>query len=156
MNFAKSADPFTVLGVPQDAGEAEIRARYLELVKQFPPERDPDKFREVRAAYEAAKDPLSIARRLIAPPGDDVPKWSDVIEAQKRNPPRLTPAFVLSLGNRATDNSRSPATVSTTSVDAASDNAASIKAANVNAASIPAESQPDNDPTPSRQAMGAS
>lgn len=100
MNSSTFDDPFTVLGVSRDAGEAEVRARYLELVKRFPPERDPDKFREVRAAFEAAKDPLSIARRLIEPPGDEVPQWSDAIESQKRNPPRLKPEFILSLGNR--------------------------------------------------------
>lgn len=101
MNPAASTDPFQVLGLPRDAGEAEVRARYLELVKQFPPEREPEKFREIRAAFEACKDPLAIARRLLEPPGEDVPEWSHAIEAQKRNPPRMSPAFLLSLGNRA-------------------------------------------------------
>jgi hypothetical protein len=100
MSAAGSADPFALLGVSQDADEAKVRTRYLELVKQYPPERDPEKFREIRAAFEAARNPLSIANRLIAPPGDGVPQWSDVLEAQKRNPPRLAPAFLLSLGNR--------------------------------------------------------
>ena len=100
MNATNPADPFAVLGVPQGAGEAEIRARYLELVKEFPPDRNPEKFREIRAAFEAAKDPLLIAGRLIEPPGDDYPQWSEVIEAQKKLPPKLTPAFLLSLGNR--------------------------------------------------------
>lgn len=109
MNSSTSADPFTILGVSNDAGEAEVRARYLELVRQFPPEREPEKFREIRAAFEAAKDPLSIARRLIAPPSDEVPQWSDVLEAQKRSPPRLSPAFLLSLGNRAPGSSASAA-----------------------------------------------
>lgn len=108
MNATTSADPFTVLGLSRDAGEAEVRARYLELVKQYPPEREPEKFRAIRAAFEAAKDPLSIAKRLIAPPGDDAPKWSDALEAQKQNPPRLSPAFVLSLGNRAPGDAASP------------------------------------------------
>ena len=107
MSETTSPDPFTVLGLSRDAGEAEVRARYLELVKQFPPEREPEKFRAVRAAFEAAKDPLSIAKRLIAPPGEDAPKWSDALEAQKRNPPRLSPAFVLSLGNRSERDAKS-------------------------------------------------
>jgi hypothetical protein len=102
MNSANSTDPFAVLKLSPDAGEAEIRSRYLELVKQFPPETDPDKFREVRAAYEAIKDPLVIARRLLIPP-NEISEWDQVIEAQKRNPPRLTAAFLLSLGNRAAD-----------------------------------------------------
>jgi curved DNA-binding protein CbpA len=96
-------DPFQVLGVSQDASETEVRARYLELVKQFSPDREPEKFREVRAAYEAAKDPLSIAKRLIEPPSDDAPPWSEALEAQRNNPPRLSPTFLLSLGNRAGD-----------------------------------------------------
>lgn len=96
-------DPFTTLGLPRDAGEAEVRARYLELVKQFPPDRDPDKFREIRAAFEAAKDPLTIARRLVQPPGEEIPQWSVALAAQKKYPPRLSPAFIVSLGNRADD-----------------------------------------------------
>lgn len=106
MNTKPSLDPFAVLGVPPEAGETEIRARYLELVKQHPPERDPEKFREIRAAFEAAKDPLLIASRLIEPPDDEQPpQWRDAIEAQKQVPPRLTPEFLLSLGNRASNDS---------------------------------------------------
>ena len=100
MSSPTSSNPFQVLGVSQDAGEAEVRARYLELVKQFSPDREPEKFREIRAAYEAAKDPLSIAKQLIMPPAEGVPEWSEALKAQQRNPPRLSPAFLLSLGNR--------------------------------------------------------
>jgi curved DNA-binding protein CbpA len=49
-------DPFTVLGVDEDAGDAEIRRRYLALVRDFPPDRAPDRFRDYRAAYEALSD----------------------------------------------------------------------------------------------------
>jgi DnaJ-class molecular chaperone len=49
-------DPFTVLGVAEDAGDAEIRRRYLALVRDFPPDRAPDRFLEYRAAYEALSD----------------------------------------------------------------------------------------------------
>lgn len=109
MSSPVPGDPFQILGVSRDAGEADVRARYLELVKQFPPEREPERFREIRAAYEAARDPLSIAKRLVQPPDEVIPQWSDVLKAQKQNPPRLSPAFVLSLGNRATGD---PATLS--------------------------------------------
>ena len=40
----------------EDAGDAEIRRRYLALVRDFPPDRAPDRFREYRAAYEALSD----------------------------------------------------------------------------------------------------
>jgi len=49
-------DPFTVLGVAEDAGDADIRRRYLALVRDFPPDRAPDRFREYRAAYDALSD----------------------------------------------------------------------------------------------------
>jgi curved DNA-binding protein CbpA len=49
-------DPFTVLGVGEDADDGEIRRRYLALVRDFPPDRAPERFREYRAAYEALGD----------------------------------------------------------------------------------------------------
>src|SRR3954466_4946329 len=57
------SDPYTVLGVPAGADEAEIRGRYLELVRQFPPDRAPERFATIRAAYDEVRDPT---RRLAA------------------------------------------------------------------------------------------
>jgi len=54
-------DPYDVLELTSDASEAEIRRRYLELVREFPPDRAPERFAAVHAAYEALRDP---ARRL--------------------------------------------------------------------------------------------
>jgi DnaJ-class molecular chaperone len=49
-------DPFTILGVDENASDAEIRRRYLALVRDFPPDRAPDRFQEYRVAYEALSD----------------------------------------------------------------------------------------------------
>jgi DnaJ-class molecular chaperone len=49
-------DPFTVLGVDETAGDAEIRQRYLALVRDYPPDRAPERFQEYRAAYESLID----------------------------------------------------------------------------------------------------
>jgi curved DNA-binding protein CbpA len=49
-------DPYKVLDLPPTADEEAIRRRYLELVRKHPPDRDPVKFAEVRAAYESLKD----------------------------------------------------------------------------------------------------
>ncbi|HKI21415.1 MAG TPA: DnaJ domain-containing protein [Isosphaeraceae bacterium] len=57
------SDPHDVLGLTPDAGETEIRQRYLELVRAFPPERAPERFAAVHTAYEALRDP---AKRLHA------------------------------------------------------------------------------------------
>ena len=51
-----SRDPFSVLGVAEDASDAEIRRRYLALVREHPPDRAPEQFQEYRAAYEALSD----------------------------------------------------------------------------------------------------
>ena len=53
------ADPFEVLDLPRDAVEGEIRKRYLELVRAFPPEQAPERFAEVHAAYQALRDPVA-------------------------------------------------------------------------------------------------
>jgi hypothetical protein len=101
METSPTIDPFAVLGVSIEATEEEVRGRYLDLVRQYPPERDPAKFREIRAAFDAIKDPLLIAQRLVVVPNEDmVPKWLDAIKDEERKPPILTPAFILSLGNR--------------------------------------------------------
>ena len=49
-------DPYVVLGLPADSDDDTIRRRYLELVKQFSPERDPEKFAAIRRAYESMRD----------------------------------------------------------------------------------------------------
>ena len=49
-------DAYAVLGLPADSDDAAIRRRYLELVRQYPPEHHPEKFAQVRAAYERLKD----------------------------------------------------------------------------------------------------
>lgn len=97
-------DPFAVLGLPPGSDEASVRARYLELVKRYPPERDPVRFRAIHAAYQAARDPLAIATQLVSPPPDAAPRpWKEIIDRHRERPPRLQPDLLLSLGNRAAE-----------------------------------------------------
>jgi len=49
-------DPFGLLGVGEDAGDEQIKQRYLALVRAFPPDREPERFQVYRAAYEALRD----------------------------------------------------------------------------------------------------
>jgi len=58
-------DPCDVLGLTPDAEPADVRARYLQLVRQHSPERDPDKFAEIQAAYERMRDPEVRLTELI-------------------------------------------------------------------------------------------
>jgi curved DNA-binding protein CbpA len=48
--------PYQLLELPTDADDAAVRARYLELVRRWPPEQAPEKFAAIRAAYEQVRD----------------------------------------------------------------------------------------------------
>jgi curved DNA-binding protein CbpA len=48
--------PYRVLGVPQDASTDEIRGRYLELIRQHPPSRAPERFARISRAYQAIEN----------------------------------------------------------------------------------------------------
>lgn len=50
-----TGDPYLLLGVPTQAGDDEINKAYLQKVRQFPPERSPRTFEQIRAAYEAIR-----------------------------------------------------------------------------------------------------
>lgn len=52
------ADPYEILNIARGAGEADIRRRYLELVRRHPPDRDPERFTEIHQAYEKLRDPV--------------------------------------------------------------------------------------------------
>jgi len=50
------SDPYAVLGLADDSDDEAIRRRYLELVKQHGPDRDPERFAAIRQAYESLRD----------------------------------------------------------------------------------------------------
>jgi curved DNA-binding protein CbpA len=84
------SDPYQTLGLPGDADEAAVRARYLELVRQFPPEQASQRFAEIRAAYDALKDrDARLRRRLfLAGPADGLDRLADRL-AKTGDRPRL-------------------------------------------------------------------
>ena len=73
MATAEALNPYTVLGLSAGASMLDIKRAYFQLVRQHPPENDPDGFRRIRAAYEALRTPAARAatdRGLIHPPPD--------------------------------------------------------------------------------------
>lgn len=58
-------DPYAVLDLPPDADDDAIRRRYLELVRAHPPDQQPERFVQVRDAYEALKDLNARIRRRL-------------------------------------------------------------------------------------------
>lgn len=57
--------PWHVLGLAENAGPEAIRAAYLAKVKEFPPDRAPEQFEQVREAYDLLKDPLRRFRSAV-------------------------------------------------------------------------------------------
>ncbi len=91
-------DPFLVLGLNHDADQASIRQAYLDLVKQFPPDKDADKFHEIHQAYQWLCDPversLSVLKEVLKPMELDA-----AIAKAAAVPPRLATRNLLALGN---------------------------------------------------------
>ena len=52
------SDPYDILGVSRGSSEADIRRRYLELVRRYPPDREGERFTEIHQAYEKLRDPV--------------------------------------------------------------------------------------------------
>ncbi len=48
-------DPYRVLDLPPDADDGRVRQAYLIKIQEFPPEKDPERFKAVRLAYETLK-----------------------------------------------------------------------------------------------------
>lgn len=46
------SDPYQVLGLEPGASPEEVRRAYFQKVRAHPPERDPEAFKAIRAAYE--------------------------------------------------------------------------------------------------------
>jgi hypothetical protein len=67
------------LGVAANATDAELRAAYVEKVRQHPPDRDPDVFERIRDAYDRLRDPRVRAKRVLAAPQPDGP-LTDLLE----------------------------------------------------------------------------
>jgi hypothetical protein len=60
-----ATDPSRVLGIGVNATPEEIREKYLELVKQYPPDRDPARFAEIRDAFDQLNDPVDSLRKQL-------------------------------------------------------------------------------------------
>ena len=79
-------DARRILGVESNAGDDEIRAAYLNKVKEFPPDRAPEEFERIRDAYETLRDPRKRARAMFSG-GEPVGPVVSLIEG--RRAPRL-------------------------------------------------------------------
>jgi curved DNA-binding protein CbpA len=88
MNAKPTVDfnPYAVLAVDTDADDERIRAPYLAKLKQFPPDRSPAEFEQVRDAYELLRDRRRRAQYKLFSVNPDAPLQSllDGIDSQRR------------------------------------------------------------------------
>lgn len=101
MSNAKT-DPFAVLGIVPTASDDQVRTRYLELVREHSPETSPEKFQQIHLAYQAASDPLLVARQLLNST-PEIESWQALLERQQADPPRIATEVLLSFGNCQSD-----------------------------------------------------
>ena len=52
-------NPYLILRLSPEAGDAEIRRAYLDAIREFPPEREPERFQAISQAYEQIRDEKS-------------------------------------------------------------------------------------------------
>ena len=89
-------NPFHLLQIDPGAKDAEVRKAWLAAIRLHPPEREPERFGEIQAAYQLIKDEESRLRYLLfskEAPGTDP---MDVIfkNARIQSPKPLSyPAF---------------------------------------------------------------
>lgn len=84
-------NPFDLLGVAETADDDAIKKAYLHRVREHPPERDPDRFQAIRAAYEAIKTrPDRLRYRLFHPEASDLTEL--VVAALRPGGPRRRPS----------------------------------------------------------------
>jgi curved DNA-binding protein CbpA len=58
-------NPYLILRVPPSAGDAEIRRAYLDAIRKFPPESEPERFQTISHAYEQIRDEKSRINYLL-------------------------------------------------------------------------------------------
>jgi curved DNA-binding protein CbpA len=99
------SDPYEVLGIARTATATELKQAYFALVRAHPPERDPEMFKQVRAAYERLRDPaIRIETDMLL-----LERWPT--PTRRRRAPKLDldvqPADVISALRALTDLERS-------------------------------------------------
>jgi curved DNA-binding protein CbpA len=86
LNALPIPDPYAVLGLGPGAEDEQIRAAYLAKLKQFPPDRAPVEFEQVRDAYALLRDRRRRAQYTLFSVNPEVPLESllDGLDNERR------------------------------------------------------------------------
>jgi curved DNA-binding protein CbpA len=72
-----SSDPYAVLGLQRGAELRQVKRAYFRLVREYPPEEEPEAFKKLRAAYEQLRTAETKAETdlfLFQPPYEWAPR----------------------------------------------------------------------------------
>lgn len=95
------SDPYQILGVSPEASDAEVRRRYLELVRTHPPDREPERFNEIHEAYSRLRDPVARMEKLLFAPDRSDTLESVLADVRRRlRDARLPTESLLSLAKK--------------------------------------------------------
>jgi curved DNA-binding protein CbpA len=69
-------NPYQVLGIDRRADAGAIKRAYFKLVREYPPEQAPEKFQEIRKAYDVLKSPeeRAVIDMFLLQPPPELPK----------------------------------------------------------------------------------
>ncbi|NOY58523.1 MAG: DnaJ domain-containing protein [Calditrichaeota bacterium] len=79
------ANPYEILGIRPDASPGEIKKAYFRLVKKYTPEKEPEKFKTIRLAYDQLKSHSGRAKTdffVLKKPSDDFDLLPETAEAK--------------------------------------------------------------------------
>jgi len=97
MNLAALENPYKILGVERTASESEIKQAYFALVREHPPERDPEGFKRIRAAYEKLRAGGERAETdLLLIDEKDAAMSAEKLQRYGVEPPAITPDLIKS------------------------------------------------------------
>ncbi len=97
MNLTALENPYKTLGVERTASQSEIKQAYFALVREHPPERDPEGFKRIRAAYEKLRAGRERAETdLFLIEEMDAAMSAEKFERYGVEPPGITPDLIRS------------------------------------------------------------
>jgi len=97
MNLTALESPYKILGVERTASESEIKQAYFALVREHPPERDPEGFKRIRAAYEKLRAGGERAETdLFLIEETDAAMSAENLQRHGAEPPKITPELIRS------------------------------------------------------------
>jgi curved DNA-binding protein CbpA len=88
-------DPYILFGLPshEDLADDQVRLRYLQLIREFPPEQNPAQFAAIREAYEKIRTVHSRAKYRLFDAGAEE-TLDQIIEEVDRTMARPRPTLM--------------------------------------------------------------